>query len=135
MTMMSLSRPGAPPGRCARSSRLRSAAHSGKARVLVRFPFCWRVRPRCSSHESHRFEDDVDFAVSRYRYWVSVHDSARNTGRQLAVAQRVFDAAMAQGLAGDALLRRPGPRGCLPVRSARIFGPAGPGAAPDDRHV
>jgi hypothetical protein len=48
-------------------------------------------------HGSHPFEDDVDFAVSRYRYWVSVHDSARNSGRQLAVAQRVFDAAKAQG--------------------------------------
>jgi hypothetical protein len=48
-------------------------------------------------HESHPFEDDVDFAVSRDCFWVSVHDAARDSGRQLAVARRVFDAAKAQG--------------------------------------
>jgi hypothetical protein len=47
--------------------------------------------------DSHPFEDDVDFPVSRYRYWVSVQDSARDEGRQLAVAQRVFDAVKAAG--------------------------------------
>lgn len=46
--------------------------------------------------ESHPFEDDVDFAVSRYRYWVNVHDSARNSERQLEIARRVFEAAKAQ---------------------------------------
>ncbi|HUD36152.1 MAG TPA: hypothetical protein VMR14_04590 [Streptosporangiaceae bacterium] len=35
--------------------------------------------------------------MSRYRYWVNVHDSARNSERQLAIAQRVFDPAAAQG--------------------------------------
>src|SRR5258707_1661616 len=44
-------------------------------------------------HDSHPFEDDADFAVSRYRYWVNVEDSAR----QLAIAQRVFDAVKAEG--------------------------------------
>jgi hypothetical protein len=37
-----------------------------------------------------------DFAVSRYRYWISVHDSARDEERQLASAQRVFGAMKAQ---------------------------------------
>ena len=48
-------------------------------------------------HDSHPFEDDADFAVSRYRYWVSVEDSARDQQRQLAIAQRVFDAVKAEG--------------------------------------
>ena len=48
-------------------------------------------------HDSHPFDDDTDFAVSRYSYWISVHDSARNTDRQLAIARRVFDAMKAQG--------------------------------------
>lgn len=47
-------------------------------------------------NDSHGFEDDRDFAVSRYRYWINVHDSARDEQRQLAVAQRVFDAVKAQ---------------------------------------
>lgn len=47
-------------------------------------------------HDSHAFEDDYEFAVSRYRYWISVEDSARDEERQLAVAQRVFDAMKAQ---------------------------------------
>jgi hypothetical protein len=48
-------------------------------------------------YDSHEFEDDRDFTVSRYRYWISVHDSARDQQRQLAVAQRIFDAVKAQG--------------------------------------
>jgi len=48
-------------------------------------------------HDSHPFEDDRDFAVSRYRYWISGHDSARDQQRQLAVAQRIFDAVKARG--------------------------------------
>jgi hypothetical protein len=47
-------------------------------------------------HDSHLFEDDQDFAVSRYRYWVSVEDSARDEERQLAIAQQVFDAMKAE---------------------------------------
>ncbi len=49
--------------------------------------------------DSHPFEDDVDFPVSRYRYWVSVEDAGRNDDRQMAVAQRVFDAVKAVGWA------------------------------------
>jgi hypothetical protein len=48
-------------------------------------------------HDSHLFEDDQDFAVSRYRCWVSVEDSARDAERQLAIAQQVFDALKAEG--------------------------------------
>lgn len=48
-------------------------------------------------HDSHSFEDDHEFAVSRYRFWISVEDSARDEERQLAVAQRVFDAMKAHG--------------------------------------
>jgi hypothetical protein len=47
-------------------------------------------------HDSHDFEDDRDFTVTRYRYWISVHDSARDEQRQLATAQRIFDAVKAQ---------------------------------------
>jgi len=47
--------------------------------------------------DGHSFEDDVDFPVSRYRYWINIRDSARNSERQLAVARQVFDAARAQG--------------------------------------
>lgn len=45
---------------------------------------------------SHAFEDDRDFAVSRDRYWINVHDAARDKERQLAIAQRVFNAMKAQ---------------------------------------
>ncbi len=48
-------------------------------------------------HDSHAFEDDVDFPVSRYRYWVSVEDSARDEERERAIARRVFDAVKADG--------------------------------------
>jgi hypothetical protein len=48
-------------------------------------------------HASHPFEDDVDLPVSRYRYWVSVQDSARDEIRQLVIARRVFDAIKASG--------------------------------------
>jgi hypothetical protein len=48
-------------------------------------------------HDGHPFEDDVNFPVSRYRYWVSVQDSARDEDRQLAIAKRVFDAVKASG--------------------------------------
>lgn len=48
-------------------------------------------------HDGHPFEDDAGFAVSQYRYWVSVEDSARDEDRQLAIARRVFDAAKAEG--------------------------------------
>ncbi len=48
-------------------------------------------------HDRHPFEDDADFAVSRYRYWVNVEDSARDQQRQLEIAQRVFDAVKAAG--------------------------------------
>jgi hypothetical protein len=47
-------------------------------------------------YHSHRFEDDRDFAVSRYRYWINVHDATRDEQRQLAVAQQIFDAVKAQ---------------------------------------
>ena len=47
-------------------------------------------------HDNHEFEDDQDFAVSRYRYWISVHDAARDERRQLAVAQRISGAVKAQ---------------------------------------
>jgi hypothetical protein len=48
-------------------------------------------------HDSHAFEDDAGFPVSRYRYWVSVHDADRDEERQLATAQRIFDAVKAKG--------------------------------------
>jgi hypothetical protein len=48
-------------------------------------------------HDSHPFEDDVDFPVTRYRYWVNIHDTTRNTERQLATARCVFDAVTAEG--------------------------------------
>jgi hypothetical protein len=48
-------------------------------------------------HDDHPFEDDTGFAVSRYRYWISVRDSARDEVRQLAVARKVFDAVKAAG--------------------------------------
>ncbi len=35
--------------------------------------------------------------MSRYRYWVNVHDSARNAEGQLAIARRVFNAMEARG--------------------------------------
>jgi hypothetical protein len=47
--------------------------------------------------EDHPFEDDTNFAASRYRYWISVRDSARDEERQLAVARKVFDAVKAEG--------------------------------------
>ena len=47
-------------------------------------------------HNSHEFGDDQHFAVSRYRYWINVHDGARDERRQLAVAQQIFDAVKAQ---------------------------------------
>jgi hypothetical protein len=48
-------------------------------------------------HSSHPFEDDVDFPVSRYRYWISVEDSARDEERQLVIARQVFDTVKAEG--------------------------------------
>jgi hypothetical protein len=48
-------------------------------------------------HDSHPFEDDVDFPVTRYRYWANIHDTTRNIERQLAIARRVFDAVTAEG--------------------------------------
>jgi hypothetical protein len=48
-------------------------------------------------HDDHPFEDDSGFAVSRYRYWVSVRDSDRDEERQLAVARKVFEAVKAAG--------------------------------------
>jgi len=48
-------------------------------------------------HDSHEFEDDRDFAVTQYRYWISVHDSASNEQRQLATAKRIFNALKARG--------------------------------------
>lgn len=48
-------------------------------------------------HDDHPFEDDTDFPVSRYRYWVSVQDSGREEERQATVASRVFDAVKAKG--------------------------------------
>jgi hypothetical protein len=48
-------------------------------------------------HDDHPFEDDSDFPVSQYRYWVSVEDPDRDEERQLAVALRVFDAVKAEG--------------------------------------
>src|SRR6185437_393504 len=47
--------------------------------------------------DDHPFEDDTAFAVSRYRYWVSVRDSGRDEERQLAVARKIFDAVKAAG--------------------------------------
>lgn len=46
---------------------------------------------------SHVFEDDADFPVTRFTYWVNVRDSARNTERQLAAGRRVFDTSRAEG--------------------------------------
>lgn len=48
-------------------------------------------------HSHHDFEDDTDLPLTQYQYWVSVHDTERDEQRQLAVAQRVFDAARAAG--------------------------------------
>ncbi len=48
-------------------------------------------------HDSHEFEDDRDFAASRYRYRISIRDSARDEQRQLAAAQRIFNAMKARG--------------------------------------
>jgi hypothetical protein len=48
-------------------------------------------------HDSHPFEDDTGFPVTRYRYWANIHDTTRNTERQLATARRVFDAVTAEG--------------------------------------
>ena len=48
-------------------------------------------------HDSHDFEDDHDFAVTQYRYWISVHDAARNEQRQLAAAEQIFDALKTRG--------------------------------------
>jgi hypothetical protein len=48
-------------------------------------------------YDSHPFEDDVDFPVTRYRYWVNIRDTVRNTERQLVIARRVFDAVTAGG--------------------------------------
>jgi hypothetical protein len=48
-------------------------------------------------HDSHSFEDDAGFPVTRYRYWANIHDTTRNTERQLAIARCVFDAVAAQG--------------------------------------
>jgi hypothetical protein len=53
-------------------------------------------------HDDHPLEDDTDFAVSRYRYWIGVRDSARDDERQLAVARKVFDDVKAEG--GPAML-------------------------------
>jgi hypothetical protein len=45
-------------------------------------------------HDDNPYEDDADFPVSRYRYWVSVEDSGRDEGRgskpyvQTAIAHR-----------------------------------------------
>jgi hypothetical protein len=47
-------------------------------------------------YDHHEFENDQDFTVSRYRYWINVHDSARDEQRQLAVAQQIFHAMKAQ---------------------------------------
>ncbi len=48
-------------------------------------------------HDSHAFEDDADFPVSRYRRWVSIEDAARDEEHQLAVARQVFDAVKSEG--------------------------------------
>jgi hypothetical protein len=48
-------------------------------------------------HDDRPFDDDADFPVSRYRYWVSVEDSDRDEERQAAVASRVLGALKAQG--------------------------------------
>lgn len=48
-------------------------------------------------HGKHPFDDDVDLPLSHYQYWVSVHDTGRDERRQLAVAQRVFDAVRSAG--------------------------------------
>jgi hypothetical protein len=47
-------------------------------------------------HDDHPFEDDADFPVSRYRYWISVEDSARDEERQLDVARQIFDVMKAE---------------------------------------
>ena len=52
---------------------------------------------KVSFHDDHPFEDDTGFAASRYRYWISVRDSARDEERQLAVARKVFDAVKKAG--------------------------------------
>lgn len=48
-------------------------------------------------HSDHDFEDDTDLPLTQYQYWVSVHDTERDEQRQLAVAQRIFDAARVEG--------------------------------------
>jgi hypothetical protein len=48
-------------------------------------------------HTVRDFEDDTDLPLTQYQYWVSVHDTERDEQRQLAVAQRIFDAARAAG--------------------------------------
>lgn len=82
---------------CARSSRQRSALLSDPARTQNR---CRRSPPglrKVFFHDEHPFEDDAGFPASRYRYWVSVEDSARDEERQLAVARQVVDAVKAEG--------------------------------------
>jgi hypothetical protein len=62
-------------------------------------PFLITASTKVFFSEGHPFEDDTDFPVSRYHYWINVHDAARNTERQLAIASQIFDAASAQGWA------------------------------------
>ena len=50
------------------------------------------------AHDSERQPfGTTDLPLTQYQYWVSVHDTERDEQRQLAVAQRVFDAARAAG--------------------------------------
>ncbi len=96
MTMTSSSRPNA--------RRSGARGHRGGARRHLHSRPRPRTRPALATgttlvffYDSHPFDDDVDFAGSRYRSRVNVHDTARNAERQLAIARRVFDAVKAEG--------------------------------------
>ena len=41
--------------------------------------------------------DDGRLSVSRHRYWMNIHDLARDAEHQLAIPRRVFNAMAAEG--------------------------------------
>jgi hypothetical protein len=68
-------------------------------------------------HDRHPLEDDADFAVTRYTYWINIHDSTRNADCHLATAARLRGRDGPR-LASHALLRHPGQPRSLPVKQA-----------------
>lgn len=48
-------------------------------------------------HDSHPFEDDADFPVTRFTYWINIRDTGKDAERQLAIAWRVFRAVKGEG--------------------------------------